>query len=208
MKTLLATGAALGLIMAAAPVTAQTAMDDSMATATSTELSTTQQTAYDGWPADRQTTYDAWPAEAQSYFWTLNQDQMRGWWALNDEQRVRIVGMAPEQRTAAWTSILSQLTGAAPASATSSASAAAMPGPASARTTTAPRNSAASRNIEFRSTERVQATPNDQGPPDGEVPVCSANEQDNCINAWESGKRGPGVNRPLETWPGRPASEM
>ena len=80
------------------------------------------------------------------------------------------------------------------------------PGPASARATTAPATMAA--NIDFRRSERVQATPGDQGPPTGELPICSADQQDNCINAWEAGKRGPGVNRPLDYWPGQPASEM
>ena len=87
--------------------------------------------------------------------------------------------------------------------------AATMPATASARATTAPRaTTATAGNIQYRSTERVQATPGDQGPPTGEVPICSANEQDNCINAWEAGKRGPGVARPLTYWPGQPASEM
>ncbi|MBU2341927.1 MAG: hypothetical protein KKE77_11880 [Alphaproteobacteria bacterium] len=87
--------------------------------------------------------------------------------------------------------------------------AATMPATASARATTAPRaTTATAGNIQYRSTERVQATPGDQGPPTGEVPICSSNEQDNCINAWEAGKRGPGVARPLTYWPGQPASEM
>ncbi len=62
--------------------------------------------------------------------------------------------------------------------------------------------------MRFVSNEMVQSTPGDQGPPTGEVPICSANEQDNCINAWEAGKRGRGVTKPLGYWPGKPASEM
>ncbi len=200
MKTLLATGAALGLVMAATPATAQSTMNDTMATS-STELSATQQATYDGWPAERQASYDGWPAEAQSYFWTLNSDQVRGWWLLNDEQRVQILGMAPEQRAAAWTAIMNQMAGATAMPATETT--------ASARATTAPRAAnTTTGNIQYRSTERVQATPGDQGPPTGEISICSANEQDNCINAWEAGERGPGVNRPLDYWPGQPASEM
>ena len=93
MKTLLAAGAALGLVLAAAPAIAQDV---------EFELNTTQQTMYDGWPVERRTMYDAWPVEAREYYWMLNADQQRGWWMLNDEQRVRVVGMTPEQRAAAW----------------------------------------------------------------------------------------------------------
>ena len=194
MKSLLAATAAIGLAMTGIPAFAQSEMNNEMA-----EITTTQQSSYDSWPLDRRSTYDGWPAKAQSYFWTLNQDQVRGWWALTDEQRVQIVGMAPEQRAVAWTAIMNQLTGATAMPAD--------PGPASARATTAPPGTMAS-NIDFRSSERVQATPADQGPATGEVPICTANQEDNCINAWEAGRRGPGVNRPLDYWPGQPASEM
>lgn len=205
MKTLLATGAALGLVMAVAPASAQYSSAQSPMATTASDLSASQQTAYDGWPADRRATYDAWPAEAQRYFWTLNPDQMRGWWVLNDQQRVQIVEMVPEQRAAAWTSILNQMTGGSPMAAPAGSTA--MAPPASAPATTA-RATTSSGNIDFRRSERVQAPPSNYQPTaGGEVPVCSRDRQDSCINPWEAGQRGPGVNRPLDHWPGRPASE-
>lgn len=194
MKSLLAASAAFGLALTGIPAIAQTAMTNDMV-----EMTTIQQSAYDSWPLERRSAYDAWPTEAQKYFWTLNQEQMRGWWLLTDDQRVQVLGMAPQQRAAAWTAIMNQMTGATTMPTN--------PGPASARTTTAlPAEMAG--NIDYRRSERVQATPGDQGPPTGEMPICSANQQDNCINAWEAGKRGRGVNRPLDDWPGKPASEM
>lgn len=176
MKTLLAAGAALGLVMAAAPAIA----DDHMY-----EWTVEQKAMYDGWPEDRRTMYDAWPMEAQEYYWTLNADQQSGWWVLNDQQRVRIVGMTPEQRAAAWTSIMNQMSG----STTS----------ATARTAA---RSASTAGPRFVSKAVVQNIAMDQA--QGEVPICGPNDFDNCINSWEARKTG---NRPLNYWPGQPASE-
>lgn len=41
-----------------------------------------------------------------------------------------------------------------------------------------------------------------------DYPVCGGTVQDSCINPWAAGKRGPGVNKPLGYWPGKPASEL
>ena len=59
--------------------------------------------------------------------------------------------------------------------------------------------------ITFQSGEVVQATPEDAGPPTGDVPICKPKQEDNCINSWEANKTG---NRPINYWPGRPASEI
>ncbi|MBB3035216.1 hypothetical protein [Alteriqipengyuania lutimaris] len=60
--------------------------------------------------------------------------------------------------------------------------------------------------IEYRSAEVVQQTPDDAGPPAaGELPICEAGAEDNCINSWEANRTG---NRPINYWPGRPASEI
>ena len=59
--------------------------------------------------------------------------------------------------------------------------------------------------ITFKSGEVVQATPDDMGPPTGDVPICKPKQEDNCINSWEANKTG---NRPINYWPGRPASEI
>ena len=58
----------------------------------------------------------------------------------------------------------------------------------------------------FVSREVTQATPSGYVAAVGDdLPVCAPNQQDGCINSWE--KNGTG-NRPLEYWPGRPASEI
>ena len=108
-------------------------------------------------------TYQAWPKAAQEYYWTLNDNQKKIWWdSLNNEQRVRIVEMAPAQRTAAWQSINSQLSGAMSATQTSSTS--------------------TSGRITYQSNAVVQPTPGDEGPPPANLPICEPMEQDNCIN--------------------------
>lgn len=196
MRNLILAGAA-ALTFSVAPAMAQDMSQDMDAGAYN--MTPMQQQMFMSWEDEQRIAYTRWPINVQEYYWALNENQARGWWALNDEQRVRIVGMAPQQRAAAWTAIMNQMTGATPMPTD--------PGPASARATTAP-PAAMAGNIDYRSTARVQATPGDQGPPSGEIPICTANQQDNCINAWEAGKRGPGVNRPLNYWPGRPASDM
>ena len=190
MRNLILAGAA-ALMFSAAPAMSQDMSQDMDAGAY--DMTPTQQKMFMSWEDEKRIAYTRWPVNVQEYYWTLNEDQMRGWWVLNDEQRMRIIGMAPQQRAAAWTSVMNQMTGATAMPVTA----------ATTRTATA-----TSGNIDYRRMERVQATPNDQGPPVGELPICTANQQDNCINAWEAGKRGPGVNRPLDYWPGRPASEM
>lgn len=190
MKRLILAGAAA--LAFAVPAAAQDAgMSHSM------EMSAQQKSMYDSWPADRQTSYDGWPHDYQMYFWTLTPSQMTGWWALTDEQRGRVYAMTPEQRVAAWTAIERQMAGMPAGNASATASAATTA--AATASTSDPR---------FVSNAVVQTTPADPGPPTGDLPICSPNQQDNCINAWEAGKRGPGVARPLNYWPGKPASEI
>lgn len=59
--------------------------------------------------------------------------------------------------------------------------------------------------INYVSNETVQQTPEDDGPPSTDVPICKAGQEDNCINSWEANRTG---NRPINYWPGRPASEI
>lgn len=187
MRNLILAGAA-ALAFSAAPAMAQDTAQDMEAEAYN--MTPAQQQMFMNWEDDKRIAYTRWPIEVQEYYWTLNDNQRRGWWVLNDEQRMRIVGMAPQQRAAAWTSIMNQMTGATTMPATTTTS------------------TATSGDIRYRSNAVVQPTPYDEGPPVGDVPICSENEQDNCINAWEAGKRGPGVAKPLGYWPGQPASEM
>lgn len=181
MRNLILAGAA-ALTFSAAPAMAQDMAQNMDAGAYN--MTPMQQQMFMGWEDEQRIAYTRWPVNVQEYYWTLNENQMRGWWVLNDEQRMRIVGMAPQQRAAAWTAVMNQMTGATTM-------------PATTRTSTV-----TSGNIQYRSNAVVQATPYDQGPPVGDVPICSVNDYDNCINAWEAGKRGPGVTRPLGYWPG------
>ena len=174
------TGAAFALALTAAPAMADDHTDDMI------ELTSTQQAMYDSWPADRRMTYDNWPEMAQAYYWTIDSSDREAWWALNDEQRVRIVNMTPEMRQTTWASLRSQMAGM-------------NNGVATARANTAG-------NITFRRSERAQSMPTNytESTP-GDLPVCSANQQSGCINSWERNRTG---TRPLDYWPGRPASQM
>jgi len=157
-------------------------------------LTDDQQMMYDGWPMDRRTTYDAWPPEVQEYYWTLDDDQTTAWWVLNDDQRVRVYEMTPEQRTVAWQQINSQLNAQTSASTTGT-------------TASATASTTSSASPRFVRNEVIQTTPaNYQATANGDdLPICTAGQQDGCINGWEKNKTG---NRPLEYWPGRPASEI
>ena len=189
MRNLILAGAA-ALAFTAAPAVAQDVAVD--AEGNVYVLTDEQQTMYDGWPADRQTSYDGGPDEVQEYYWTLTPVQTEGWWVLTDDQRVRIYKMTPEARTQAWTQISSQMSSA--------------PGTATASAATTAAASASSATPRFVSKEVTQATPSGYAAASGEdVPVCKGDQQDGCINSWEKNKTG---NRPLEYWPGKPASEI
>lgn len=192
MKNIVLAGAA-ALAFTAVPAAAQ----DAVAVDADGEvyvLTDEQQMGYDGWPTDRRTAYDAWPSDVQEYYWTLDDNQTTAWWVLNDDQRVRVYEMTPEQRVMAWQQINTQLTAQNSASTTG----------ATARTTAATTTSGSPR---FVRSEVIQTTPASyQATANGEdLPICKANQQDGCINGWEKNKTG---NRPLEYWPGRPASEI
>lgn len=190
MRNLILAGAA-ALAFTAAPAIAQEVAVD--AEGNVYVLTDEQQVMYDGWPADRQTSYDGWPYEVQEYYWTLTPVQTQGWWVLTDDQRVRIYKMTPEARTQAWAQVASQMN-AGPAATTTAATATTA---AASASTSAPR---------FVSKEVTQTTPSGYTAVSGDdVPVCKGDQQDGCINSWEKNKTG---NRPLEYWPGRPASEI
>lgn len=180
MRNLILAGAA-ALAFTATPALA----DHHMEGETMMELSADQRATYDGWPAERRSAYDAWPAEVQTYYWTLTPAQTKGWWVLTDEQRVKIYGMTPEARTAAWTSIAAQMGGTS-ATATTTA--------AATTSGTSPR---------FVSNTMVQTAPAAHS---GEYPPCKGDMQDNCVNPREAGLNY--GNQPLNYWPGKPASEI
>lgn len=193
MRTIMLAGAA-ALALAVTPAIGQS---QTGATHQHGAMTQEQMGTYDSWPPDRRTQYDSWPENYRSYFWTLTPEQQQGWWVLTDDQRTRLFSMNPEQRAQAWNSITAQMSGTPSASASTTA-----------QTATAAARTANTAGPRWVSNEVVQSTPADSGPPSGDLPICTPNQQDNCINAWEAGKRGPGVTRPLDHWPGRPASEM
>ena len=190
MKTLIMSGAA-ALAFVAGPVVAQDAV--AIADGEDVYVMTDDQTIlYDAWPYERRTAYDAWPYNVQEYYWTLEEPQTNAWWMLDDTQRVNLYNMTPAQRTTAWQQINAQMNSMNNASTTGM----------TARTT-AP----ATMQPRFVRSEVTQTTPagykaSSQG---ADLPVCTPRQQDGCINSWEKNKTG---NRPLEYWPGRPASEI
>ena len=183
MKKLLAASAAATMALTfAAPAIADNHDDmDDMAEAVA--LTAAQQAMYDGWPAERRTLYDGWPGEVQTYYWTLPADRQTAYWALNDEQRLQVYNLPAAQRATTWTSIMNQVNGTATA-----ATAATRPA-----TTTRTMGNAG----------MVQQVPAAQS---GEYPPCSATRTDSCVNPREAGLNY--GNRPLNYWPGKPASEM
>ena len=187
MKSLIYASAA-ALAITAAPAVAQDVLVDSDGDVY--VLTADQQVVYDGWPVERRVVYDAWPFGVQEYYWTLEPTQTDGWWVLTDPQRVRIYEMTPEQRSLAWQQISDQMNNASDTGVTARTAAA-------SASTQAPR---------FVRSEVSQTTPAGYKAAAGEdLPVCTADQQDGCINSWEKNKTG---NRPLEYWPGRPASEI
>lgn len=186
MNKLILAGAA-ALAMTAMPASAQDVAVDTNGNVY--VLTDVQQADYDGWPVERQSLYSGWPYGIQEYYWTLTPVEADGWWVLTDPQRVRIYEMTPEQRVVTWKQIAEQMIASATSTAATTAAASA--------STAAPR---------FVSREVSQATPANYVNASGDdLPVCTANQQDGCINSWEKNRTG---NRPLNYWPGRPASEI
>ena len=207
MRTMMLAGAAV--LALAVPAVAQdagaAAETEAAATAQAAEpmaqadftMSATQQTSYDGWPADRKASYDGWPGGVQEYYWTLTPTQQTGWWALTDAQRVQVFQMTPAQRTSAWAQISAQVSGATPPAAAASTGAA-----ASASTDMGAASATTSGNMRFVASEMVQSAP----PPKADYPICEDGVTDGCINPRAAGKNYGNV--PLDYWPGRPASEI
>lgn len=198
-KLFMAGAAAISMAMVPAAVSAQD--DDGMAMAV--EMSAEQQAMYDGWPADRQGMYDDWPSDLQTYYWTLDDTQTEGWWMLTNEQRGQLYALPMEQRNQAWASIRQQLAARSSDTAMSATSTATPTASASARAMPSTR---AQGNVTFEGREMAQrlpasASPRAQG---SEYPVCRGDQQDSCIQPRAAGMNW--GNRPLDYWPGEPAS--
>jgi hypothetical protein len=181
MKSLALAGAAVLAVALPASTSAQSMPSDNAA-------ASDQQSAYQTWPPERQRSYDAWPADVQSYFWTLTPREQAGWWLLTDDQRTRIHAMTPQQRAQAWNAISAQLASSRAGYGNTAANGG---------------SRANSGEIRWVSNAVVQPIANDEDIYDGgKIPICEENEFDNCMNAWAAGLRGPGVERPLDYWPG------
>lgn len=203
-NTILASVAALALTV---PIAAQDMSEQVEAGATmqAPDMTAEQQMEFDAWPADRRMAYEGWPAAVQGYYWTLTPAQVEGWWALTDEQRVQVYEMTPEQRATAWASIQAQISGTATAEAMGAAPAQApAPAPAPATGMGASATVASSGGINFVRGEVAQTAP--AATPGAEYPPCRGQMTDGCVNPREAGLNY--GNRPLDYWPGRPASEI
>ncbi|MGB3797970.1 MAG: hypothetical protein WA957_16925 [Alteraurantiacibacter sp.] len=140
---------------------------------------------------DQHTMYFGWNEALRSYYWTLDEEEQNAWWYLDDDQRMTLFQIqAPEQRAMAWNSIINQVNSMENDQ-------------AGAQTVNSGNMSTTSSNMRFVSNEVAQNIP---APHQGEYPVCESDADDNCINAWATGQRGPGVDRPLDYWPGEPSS--
>ena len=181
MKTILLAGA-VALASLSMPATAQ---------AQTVVLTADQQAMYDTWPMERRTVYDAWPADIRTYYWTLPNDRQSMWWMMNDADRVALYEMPMNARDAAWRQHM-EMHAAMP---NANASATAM--------TTPSRTTSTSAMPAMRSGGMAQQVP---AAHTGEYPPCRGNVQDNCVNPREAGLNY--GNRPLQYWPGQPASEM
>lgn len=152
------------------------------------ELSAADRVEFDSYTPEQQTMYFGWNDALRGYYWSLDDNQQDAWWYLDDDQRVTLFQIqAPEQREAAWNSVIAQVNQLE-----------------AGNSSTATRTAAStSGNIQFVNTGVVQNIP---APHQGEYPVCESDADDNCMNPWAAGMRGPGVERPLGYWPGEPAS--
>ncbi|GGD54138.1 hypothetical protein GRI62_04315 [Erythrobacter arachoides] len=162
-----------------------------MAQDASAGMTAQQQAMYNAWPMERRTMYEGWPDGVRTYYWTLDRDRQNMYWMMDDADRIRIYEMPMNERDAAWQQHMEMH--------------AAMPSTnASMTTTTTPsRTTNASAMPAMRSGGMVQQTPAAHS---GEYPPCRGTVQDNCVNPREAGLNY--GNRPLDYWPGQPASQM
>lgn len=143
-------------------------------------------TAYWGWPADYQTAYWAWPVDYRTSYWTWPNNYQSYYWALTPEQQTAWWALTPEQR--------GQIVAMTPDQQMAAWS--------SINEQIAVKQAAQTKTI-MTPSPAAQAAPAART---GEYPVCGGAIQDSCINPREAGKNY--GNRPLDYWPGKPASQM
>lgn len=187
--------AATALSMVAIPAAAQVNHVEDKRDMTEAEqtiydsLDTDQRAAFDTYTPDQRVMYFGWNDALRGYYWSLDQEEQNAWWYLDDAQRATLFQIqSPEQREAAWDSVIAQVEDLEMQT---------------AEADTAAYDDGESAAIQYVSNAIVQSAP---APMTGEYPVCASDADDSCINAWAAGERGPGVDRPLNYWPGEPAS--
>lgn len=179
-------------------------------------LDAAQKAEYDAWAADYRTYYDTWPMANQTEFWTYPADYRTAYWAWPADYRnaywqwpadyrtsywtwpsnyqTYYWGLTPEQQTA-WWALSAEQRGQILAM---------TPEQQMAAWTSINSQITASKtpNTVMTTSTTAQATPAART---GEYPICGGAIQDSCINPREAGKNY--GNRPLQYWPGKPASE-
>lgn len=194
MKTFLFAGAA-ALAFTIVPAAAQDTAVAVDAEGNVFVLNEVQQGVYAAWTAEQRASYDGWPREQQEYFWTLTPEQVDGWWVLTADQRTQVYSATPEQRAIAWSQIAAQMDGTAAADASATGAATSVTATTSTGVT-----------HQFVRSEVIQATPASTVAAGAEYPPCKGEQKDGCVNPREAGLNY--GNRPLQYWPGKPASEI
>ena len=210
MKNILMAGAAL--MLGAAPLAA-TAQDmsssDMMEDSASYEMTAAQMASYEGWPANYRTMYDGWPMDRQTSYWLLPEAQQtdfwmlepmeqQAFWLLTTEQRNKLYAMNADQRGAAWDAVTTQMRKQMQGNSASASN-------TMGNSTMSNSGSMASNNGQVRYVKKEIVQGGARATQPADYPVCSATVTDSCINPYAAGQRGP---KPLDYWPGKPASEM
>lgn len=202
------------------PMTPMTAEQQRMVDA----LPADRRESFNGMTAEMQGYYFTLNAQQQDAWWLLTNDQRMQVYNLQPTQRdaawtsilqqvsaARMSGqttdststMAGTGNTASGSAMTSGSMAEPMADSTMTAdntmTADTMAGDSMAATTMNSSAGMTSGNIRFVSSAQVQAVPTDQAPTTGDVPVCRAGQEDNCINQFEATGRG---NRPLDSYPG------
>ena len=136
---------------------------------------------------EQQTMYDGWPADRQTTYDAWPDEVQEYYWTLTPAQVEGWWVLTDDQRVRIY-----EMTPEARTQAWTQISSQMSAAPAA--TTSAPSSTATARTASGYAAASGE-----------DVPVCRGDQQDGCINSWEKNKTG---TRPLEYWPGKPASEI
>ncbi|WP_271078154.1 hypothetical protein [Aurantiacibacter sp. MUD61] len=119
---------------------------------------------------------ETWTIELRDYYDGLEAEERETWWYLDDMQRMMIVRMDDDAQMSQWSTYKAQYDNQY--------------------------LRMRSGDVEYVRSAMVQDAPMPRSAHDGDYPVCESDADDHCVNAWAAGQRGPGVDRPLQYWPG------